>query len=249
MKIENLTYYVKRDIIYVRSYFINKFTVVNRICRKEGMVMANLLLMLVLVLDFMISWGNAKYVGRYWSESKIVGGSFRAYIIAGYIMAIAGFTMVYGYILLLVSPFFLQMAKVDQNTILMFEQLSSDLIYIFCIATMIPTGFYIWIRSLKDFWEKKTLSSGLLAGWNTFAQIHNTVNAARNAPSALGRIAKALFGGKGKKKLDTIIVLCAIFAVILAIFGGYFTASAIMKKADREYDMLADLKKRNPEYF
>ena len=153
--------------------------------------MAILLLVLALALNFIISWANANYVGRYWSESKEVGGSFRAYIVVGYIMAIAGFTMVYGYILLLVSPFLLQMAKVNQDTVLMFEQLSSDLIYIFCVVTMIPTGFYIWIRSLKNFWEQKTLSSGLTAGWNSFAQIHNTVSAARNTPSALGRIAKA----------------------------------------------------------
>ena len=197
----------------------------------------------------MISWANASYVGRYWSESKEVGGSFRIYIVVGYIMAIAGFTMVYGYILLLFSPLFLQMAKVDPDTILMFEQLSSDLIFIFCVVTMIPTGFYIWIHSLKNFWEQKTLSSGLTIGWNSFAQFHNTVSAARNAPSAFGRITKAFFRGKNKKKDDTIIVLCAIFVLILAIFGGYFTASAIMKKADREYDMFDDLQKRKPEYF
>lgn len=211
--------------------------------------MAILLLVLVLALNFMFSWANANYVGRYWSESKEVGGSFRVYIIAGYIMAIAGFTMVYGYILLLISPLFLQMAKVDQETILMFKQLSSDLIYLFCVATMLPTGFYIWIRSLKNFWEKKTLANGLTAGWNSYAQIHNTISAARNAPSAISRVAKTLFGGKGKKKDNTVIVLCAIFVIILAIFGGYFTASTIMKKADREYDMFADLKKRTPDYY
>ena len=207
--------------------------------------MAIFLLVLALALNFIISWANANYVGRYWSESKEVGGSFRVYIVVGYIMAIAGFTMVYGYILLLISPLFLQMAKVDQETILMFEQLASDLIYLFCVITMIPTGFYIWIRSLKNFWEKKTLANGLTAGWNSYAQIHNTISVARNAPSALGRVVKALFGGKGKKKDNTVIVLCAVFVLILAIFGGYFTASAIMKKADREYDMFADLKKRN----
>lgn len=211
--------------------------------------MTILLLVLVLALNFGISWANASYVGRYWSESKEVGGSFRVYIIVGYIMAIAGFTMVYGYILLLISPIFLQLAKVDQETIMMFEQLSLDLVYIFCVVTIVPTGFYIWIQSLKDFWEQRTLSSGLTAGWNSYAQIHNTVSAARNAPSALGRISKALFGGKSKKKGNTVIVLCAIFLLILAIFGGYFTASAIMKKADREYDMFANIQRRNPEYF
>lgn len=211
--------------------------------------MTILLLLLVLVVNFGISWANASYVGRYWSESKKVGGSFRAYIIAGYIMAIAGFTMVYGYILLLISPIFLQLAEVDTNTILMFEQLSSDLIYLFCVVTIVPTGFYIWIRSLKDFWEEKTLANGLTAGWNSFAQIHNTVSVARNAPSALGRVAEALFGGKGKKKDNALLVLLAIFVLILAIFGGYFTASSIMKKADRKYDMFADLKKKHPEAF
>lgn len=217
--------------------------------RKGDLDMTIFLLLLVLVVNFGISWANASYVGRYWSESKKIGGSFRAYIIAGYIMAIAGFTMVYGYILLLVSPIILQLAEVDTNTILMFEQLSSDLIYLFCVVTIVPTGFYIWIRSLKDFWEEKTLANGLTAGWNSFAQIHNTVSVARNAPSALERVAESLFGGKGKKKDNTLLVLLAIFVLILAIFGGYFTASSIMKKADREYDMFADLKKKHPEAF
>lgn len=209
--------------------------------------MEMLLLIFMLVLNFIISWANASYVGRYWSESKEVGGSFRVYIVAGYIMAIAGFTMVYGYILLLISPTILQIAAVAPETILMFEQLSADLIYLFCVVTIIPTGFYIWIRSLKTFWEKKTLANGLTAGWNSFAQVHNTISAARNAPSALGRVAKALFGGKDKKD-NTIIVLAAIFVLIVAIFGGYFTASAIMKKADKEYDMFEDLQRRKAEF-
>ena len=210
--------------------------------------MTVLLLLLVLALNFIISWANSTYVGRYWSESKQVGGSFRVYIIVGYIMAIAGFTMVYSYILLLITPFILEIAEVDRETILLFEQFASDLVYLFCVITIIPTGFYIWIRSLKNFFVQKTLSTGLTAGYNTFAQLHNTIDMARNAPSALGRVIETLFGGKGKKKDNTIIILCGILILILAIFGGYFTASAIMKKADREYDMFAELQQRYPDY-
>ena len=131
--------------------------------------MAYLLLFLSLALNFVISWSNASYVGRYWSESKQVGGSFRVYMVTGYIMAIAGFTMVYGYILLLISPYILPLLNVSQETIIAIQTLSADLIYLFCVVTMIPTGFYIWIRSLKTFFEEKTLSTGLTAGWNTFA--------------------------------------------------------------------------------
>lgn len=209
--------------------------------------MAYLFLFLLLALNFAISWSNASYVGRYWSESKQVGGSFRVYMVTGYIMAIAGFTMVYGYILLLISPYILPLLKVSQETILAVQSLSADLIYLFCVATIIPTGFYIWIRSLKTFFEEKTLSAGLTAGWNTFAQVHNVVNAAREVPNSLSRIADALLG-KGKKKNDkTIIVALAILILAVAIFGGYFTASYIMKKADREYDMFSELEATHPE--
>lgn len=209
--------------------------------------MAYLFLFLLLALNFVISWSNASYVGRYWSESKQVGGSFRVYMVTGYIMAIAGFTMVYGYILLLISPYILPLLNVSQETIIAIQTLSADLIYLFCVATIIPTGFYIWIRSLKTFFEEKTLSAGLTAGWNTFAQIHNVVNAAREVPNSLSRIADALLG-KGKKKNDkTIIVVLAILIFVVAIFGGYFTASYIMKKADREYDMFSELEATHPE--
>lgn len=202
------------------------------------------ILVFMLALNFAISWANASSVGRYWTESKEVGGSFRFYIVSGYIIAIAGFTMVYSYILLLVSPIFLQIANVEEETILMIERLASDLTYLFCIATIIPAGFNILINNLQEFFEKKTLSSGIVASWNTYAQIHNTMNAARNAPSAFERIIETLFEDKNKKKDNTIIILCAILILIFAILAGYFTASAIMKKADRDYDMFFDLQKK-----
>ena len=199
-------------------------------------------LILLLVLNFIISWSNAKCCGRYWSESKVTGGWFRFNVIIGYIMAIAGFTMVYGSILLLLLPYVLPLIPAFENidmTALL--QLSSDLLYILVATAVIPTGFFIWFQSLVTFWKHKTLGNGLTAGWNTYAQIRNTVNAARELPSAFGRVTEAFFGGK-KKKSETMIVLIAIFVVILAILGGYFTASSIMKKADREYDALEAIK-------
>ncbi len=193
--------------------------------------------MLLLAVNFGISWANAHTCGMYWSESKSTGGFFRLNIIAGYIMSIAGFTMVYGYLLFIVVsvilPLFPQFSDVK---IISFVQLGSDLLYVLLALTIIPSGFIIWIRSLKNFWEQKCISNAMVAGWNTFAQIHNTVTAAREVPNAFARISKALFGGKGRKKADTYVVLTAIFVIILAVCGGYFTASSIMRKADKEYD-------------
>lgn len=192
---------------------------------------------LLLLLNLVIAWSNAKACGCYWSESKAVGGSFRIYVIAGYVMSIIGFTMVYFYILLLALPFVLPLfMEISNEDLLAIAQLSADMFYVLVAVAIIPSGFIIWFKSVADFWEHKTLSNGFVAGYNTFAQFRNTANACREMPSALGRITSALFGGKGKKKSETYIVLLAILLLICAVCGGYFTAAAIMKKADRQYD-------------
>ena len=112
------------------------------------------------------------------------------------------------------------------------------MLYLLILLAVIPTGFFIWFNSLAVFWKRKTLGNGLTAGWNTYAQLHNVINASREAPSAFKRVTSSLLGGDRKKK-DNIVVALAIVVLLVAIFGGYFTASAIMKKADREYDAFA----------
>lgn len=191
---------------------------------------------LILAFDFFISWSNAAFCGRYWSESKATGGSFRAYVVSGYIMAISGFTMVYGYILIWILPYFLQAFTKLQIEMADFQQLSADLLYVLVALAVIPTGFIIWFRSVANAVKNRSFGNILNAGYNTFAQIHNVASATRQMPSAFKRISTALLGGKKKKKGNEYIIILAILAIILALLGGYFTASAIMKKADLEYD-------------
>lgn len=195
--------------------------------------------MLLLVLNFIISWHNSVVVGRMWSESKVIGGSMRTLAIAGYVMAVTGFTMVYGCILLLIAPSIIPLFSSDfpVNELI---SLTNDMLYVLIITFIIPSGFIIWYNSAVNFWRRRTLANGAVLAWNTYAQLRNTINAARHLPSAIGRIAKALFGGRGRKKGNAAVILLAVFILILAACGGWFTASAIMKKADREYDGLAE---------
>lgn len=195
-------------------------------------------LVIVLALNFIISWSNAHTCGTVWSESKATGGFFRVNVVAGYVMSIIGFTQVYGYIYIIlfyyIAPHIEKFQNIDMNQ---FAMLSSDLLYVGIGFTIIPTGFLIWINSLRAFWKHKTLGNGLVGGWNSYAQIRNTVSVARNMPSAIGRLVEAFFGGKGKKKKsDGVLMMLVVFIVILALLAGYFTASSIMKKADKEYD-------------
>ena len=201
-------------------------------------------LVLVLVVDFIISWSNAHTCGTVWSESKETGGFFRVNVVAGYIMSIIGFTQVYGiiYIVLFyyIGPHIEKFQNIDFNQLAL---LSSDLLFVGIGFAIIPTGFLIWINSLRAFWKNKTLKNGVVGGWNSYAQLRNTITVAREMPSAVGRLTEAFFGGgKGKKKKsDGVILLMVVFIVIMATLAGYFTASAIMKKADREYDAFEGL--------
>lgn len=209
-----------------------------------------LFLILLLGVNFAISWSNAKAVGRYWSESKQVGGSFRAGIICGYIQAIFGFTMVYSYVLMLIAPVLMRAKGVDEGFIADFEILTGNLTYLLVAIPIIGSGFRIWFTSLKSAWEQRSLRTIATAGWNSYAQIHNTISFARNAPSALKSIS-SFFGGSKKRssnKNDGAIIMFAILVVVVALLGGYFTANAIMRKADAEFDGCDDFLRRHPEY-
>ncbi|MDR3072661.1 MAG: hypothetical protein LBU41_04135 [Clostridiales Family XIII bacterium] len=191
---------------------------------------------ILLVVNFGISWWNAVSVGRIWSEAKQIGGGTRVLTIAGYVMAIAGFTMVYSFLIMIVlsyvGPNFGWLSP-DQSRLLL--QLVSDISYLFIILAIIPSGIIIWIHSLISFWKHKSLKSGGIAAWNTYANARNVISAARNVPSAFGRIISSVKNSKTKG--NGAVVLLAIVIVLLAILGGYFTASAIMKRADKKYDL------------
>jgi hypothetical protein len=168
----------------------------------------NIFFFLLLALNFGISWWNATSVGRIWSESKQEGGSMRILAVAGYIMAIAGFTMVYGCILLILTiALYPSIPFLNENMELAsLITLTSDLLYVLIATAVIPTGIIIGLQSILHFWRQKTIANALVAGWNTFANIRNITRASRELPNALGRIAKTLFGGKSKREGNTVLI-------------------------------------------
>jgi hypothetical protein len=194
----------------------------------------------MLGVNFAISWFNAYSVGKYWSESKEIGGSVRVSAVAGYAMAIIGFTMVYGCILLLIFPYIAPLIPAFKDYDVMSDvmQLASDLLFLLIGTAILPLGLLICLHSALKAWKTRSFASGATFAWNTYAQVRNTITYAREAPNAFGRVVKVLF--KGKKKGKEAIVIVAILIIILALAGGYFTASAILKKSDREFDGLPE---------
>lgn len=112
---------------------------------------------------------------------------------------------------------------------------------------IVSSGLFIWLRGLQITWENRTVRNIATSGWNSYAQIHNTVSYMREAPNALAKIIDA-FSGSGKSKSsskkESNAAIAALILVVLAALSGYFTASAIMKKADKEYDAYSIARKR-----
>ena len=203
-----------------------------------------LMFVFMLALNFGISYANSVSVGRMWSESKAIGGSFRVFAVAGYVMAIAGFTMVYGGILLLLAPHIIPMIPaLYWIPVYELTALTGDLLFVLIIAFIIPSGFVIWFNSFVHFWRRKTLVNGFVLGWNTFAQIRNVTLAARALPSAFSRITEGLFGKNRRRSngKNSFVATLAILIVLIALLGGYFTASSIVKKYDFSHDGFAGI--------
>lgn len=198
--------------------------------------MSVIITIVLLAVNFGISWFNANTVGRIWSESKQIGGGARVLAVAGYVMAIAGFTMVYSVIIIaIIAALGNAGGYFTPEQLQLLISLSSDLTYVLIVLAVIPTGIIIWINSLISFWKHKSLRSGGIAAWNSFAMVSNVISASRNLPSAFGRIFSSLKNQRG----NGAIILLALVVVACAVLGGYFTASAIVKKADRKYDLFS----------
>ncbi len=180
-----------------------------------------------LVLNFGISWVNAYSSGAYLTETKIIGGFSRFMTWCGLVMSACGFTWVYLTILTMVSvtagwltP---EWGKV------MFE-----LGYLVIILPILGSGLAISVHSLIIAYRRRRFGDVVVAAWNTYAQVHNTWEAASTAPSFLKDVIEAFESKDGDSdKKDGKAALLVILFVILAVLGGAITTGIIARWADR----------------
>jgi len=106
--------------------------------------------------------------------------------------------------------------------------------YLIIIGPIIGSGFGIWAHSMAEVYRRRSFGSVAVASWNTFAQAHNTWQAASHAPNFLKDVLDA-FSGKGRSKSskDGAAAILVILLVILAVAGGAITTGLIARWADR----------------
>ena len=188
--------------------------------------MNELFLFVLILLNFGISFWNAYASGAYLTESKIVGGWTRFVVWCGLVMSACGFTWVYLTLLTMgaVAGHFLT----PEDGVIMFK-----LGYLVIILPILGSGFGIWAHSLAEAYRRRSFGSIAIAGWNTFAQAHNTWQAASHAPSFLKDVIEAFSGKNRKSSKDGAAAILIVLLVILAVAGGAITTGLIARWADR----------------
>lgn len=189
------------------------------------------IVILVWILNFAISWWNARVVGVTWSETKEMGGWPRFMSWMASIMSASGFTWCY-LIALLFGAYYAQFAILKPGPegvvpILTLVHIKGGfaLGYLIIIPGILFSGLMIWVDSVVKAWRRRDLASMGTAAWNTFAQAHNTYNAMRGMPEVFESIGK-LFSGKGSNKGAPILLV--IVLVVLALLGGILTTWSLV---------------------
>ncbi|OGF87139.1 hypothetical protein A3B19_01785 [Candidatus Giovannonibacteria bacterium RIFCSPLOWO2_01_FULL_46_32] len=188
--------------------------------------MNELFLFGLLLLNLGISSWNAYASGAYLTESKIIGGWTRFVVWCGLVMSASGFTWVYMTVLTMI-------AVAGQWLTMEWGDVMFKLGYLIIILPIIGSGFGIWAHSLAEAYRERNFGNIAIAGWNTFAQAHNTWQAASHAPSFLKDVMEAFSGKNRKSSKDGAMAMLVILLVILAVAGGAITTGLIARWADR----------------
>lgn len=188
------------------------------------------MIFLIWVLNFAISWLNAWGCGKSWNETKHVGGVAHFMNWMGAIMSACGFTWCY----LLIAGFGGAAIPIEQDDGTMAPLLTQDALkafmelgYLVIIGPILGSGLALTIHSWAAYWRSRSLGDGVVAGWNSFAQVYNTVSALEHVPDAASGVASFF---KGEKKDGKVLVVAL---VICAALGGILTTYAIVRTTAR----------------
>lgn len=193
-----------------------------------------ILLVGVLILNVLISIWNCYAVGTAWKDTMAMGGTFEKVLLwSGVIQSGVGFSMPILIALTLGTVAFLSSGSEPMLTTTESIELTEAIFSLWYIAVIFPilgSGLAIWAHSVREAFRRRNFSSFAVAGWNSFAQIHNTVSAINNLGGAFGNVGKlfsSALSGKGDAKGKLLII--AILLVLLSLVAGFMIAFTLVR--------------------
>ena len=196
------------------------------------------MIVLFWILNFLISWLNAWGCGKTWNEAKYAGGFPRLIIWSAAIMAACGFTWCYMVIAVALGGT-IQVEQDDGSmaAYLTAEQVQAvaDLGYMLIIFPILGSGIVITIHAWGVAYRRRTLGSGAVAAWDTFAMVYNVSSALRNVPDATSRLGEFFFSSKGdsKGKGQLIVVMLVVLCAVAGIVTTYLIITKTAKSTAR----------------
>jgi hypothetical protein len=186
---------------------------------------------LILLINFGISWFNAWGVGRGWVEAKMEGGWPLIEAVSGAVMSAVGFTWCYLIVAALIASSAKLLSADDVEYLLSYG-------YIIILIPLLGSGLVLTLQSWISFWRNKNLATGFAATWNTFSTYYNVHRAITILPGIFSKLGSSSKRGRG----NALILLLLIFALI----GGTLTTIAIVRhKARSEAERIStDMEER-----
>jgi hypothetical protein len=152
--------------------------------------MNSLWLVLILALNFGLSWWNARACGRAWIEAKAVGGYVRFLVWCGAVQSAIGFSSVFLFPLI-----FLAHAAAPDAFTDAYVKGAIDLWYLTIIFPALGSGLAITIESWIAASRERSLGNLGIAAYNTFAEAHNLIGAVDSIGPALESVGKMFVSG------------------------------------------------------
>ncbi len=192
-----------------------------------------ILIVLVLALNVIISLWNCYAVGTAWKDVMALGSKFEKLVAwSALVQSGVGFSMPILIALTYVTISVLTVGEKPTLTPAEGQQVLQSIFSLWYVAVIFPvigTGFAITAHSLYIAYQRRDFRSIAIAGWNSFAQIHNTLSAINNLGGAFKNVG-ALFDGIGRSDDARVkIVAIVIILVIIALASGFMIAFALVR--------------------
>lgn len=188
----------------------------------------------VLILNVLISIWNCYAVGSAWKDVNALGGWFEKLLLwCGVVQSGVGFSMPILLGLTWAAVYFMTTGHPPMLSAAEASELVQGMLSLWYVAVIFPvlgSGFVIWGYSVREAYRRRDFSSFAIAGWNSYAQIHNTVSAVNHLGGAFGDVGKlfsSALGGRGDAKAKLAII--AILLVVLSLVAGFMIAFGLVR--------------------
>lgn len=163
----------------------------------------------VWILNFLILLWDLYAVGTTWTEAKHAGGWMKFVVCyVGTIILVFGWS----WQIIIVES----LASYSFGWLNLFE--TEGLLYagyLIVLPAILFSSYALMFDSWARTYREHSFTNLGVAAWNSYATIHNTYNAVRTVPEAIGKVMSLILESNSGRKLALIV-----FLLLLALAGG-----------------------------